>query len=77
MRPMSDSSSTFEEEVRAGRDAEAATLQDDAIAHYEAALTQLPPSADEAELLTALGSVRSTNRLAHAPSRHCALQRAR
>lgn len=46
----------FDEELRAARDAEAATLWDDAIAHYEAALTQLPSAADEAGLLTALGA---------------------
>ncbi|TAK61718.1 MAG: hypothetical protein EPO22_08170 [Dehalococcoidia bacterium] len=53
---MSDSTDTFERELRAARDAEAATLWDEARARYEAALTQLPPSADEAELLTALGA---------------------
>lgn len=55
---MSDSPGplTFDEELRAAREAEAATLWDDAVAHYEVALSQLPPSADEAELLTALGA---------------------
>jgi len=58
MRPMSDSSDApaFDDEVRTAREAEAATLWSDAIAHHEAALTQLPPSADEAALLTALGA---------------------
>lgn len=47
---------SFDEEIRAARAAEAATLWDEAVAHYEAALTQLPAAADEAELLTSLGA---------------------
>jgi tetratricopeptide (TPR) repeat protein len=58
MRAMSDAPETltFDEEVRAAQAAEAATLWEDAVAHYESALTQLPPSGDEAALLTALGA---------------------
>ena len=47
---------SFDDEIRAAREAEAATLWDVAVAHYESALTQLPRSADEAQLLTALGA---------------------
>jgi tetratricopeptide (TPR) repeat protein len=58
MRAMSEAPQalTFGEEVRAAQAAEAATLWEDAVAHYESALTQLPPSGDEAALLTALGA---------------------